>query len=152
MDIFREKAGLVTGAAGAIGEGIARQLRSGGADAAVADRDCAGNEGAAHLLGDLQDSGYANSLPTAAFHGLGGLDIVVNNPGVNTRGTPMLRTGFVKRGFDPETAVTKLGRTVPLGRIAEPEDIADVVVVFSSNAARYARRGQRRKVRKNEAV
>ena len=49
-------------------------------------------------------------------------------PRVNEVNTPMLRTGFVKRGFDPDTAVAELGKTVPLGRIAEPEDIADAVL------------------------
>jgi 2-keto-3-deoxy-L-fuconate dehydrogenase len=55
----------------------------------------------------------------------------------NEVNTPMLRTGFAKRGFDPDTAVAELGRTVPLGRIAEPEDIADVVLFLLSDAARY---------------
>lgn len=55
----------------------------------------------------------------------------------NEVNTPMLRTGFVKRGFDPDSAVAELGKTVPLGRIAEPEDIADVVMFLTSDAARY---------------
>lgn len=55
----------------------------------------------------------------------------------NEVNTPMLRTGFEKRGFDPDTAVAELGQTVPLGRIAEPEDIADVVLFLASDAARY---------------
>ena len=55
----------------------------------------------------------------------------------NEVNTPMLRTGFIKRGFDPDTAVAELGKTVPLGRIAEPEDIADVVLFLASDAARY---------------
>lgn len=55
----------------------------------------------------------------------------------NEVNTPMLRTGFAKRGFDPDTAVTELGKTVPLGRIAEPEDIADVILFLASDAARY---------------
>jgi len=55
----------------------------------------------------------------------------------NEVNTPMLRTGFVRRGFDPDTAVAELGRTVPLGRIAEPEDIADVILFLASDAARY---------------
>ncbi len=229
MDIFRGKAVLVTGAAGGIGAAIVRQLRSEGARVAVADRDVAGIEAEAHLPGDLLDTGYADSLPKAAFQALRGLDIVVNNAGVITRGTvtnttdadwslslgvnveapfricraaipilaaegggaivnvascwgirpgpdhaiycmtkaaiasltqcmgmdhahqnirvnavcpnevntPMLRTGFLKRGFDPNTAVAELGKTVPLGRIAEPEDIADVVLFLASDAARY---------------
>jgi NAD(P)-dependent dehydrogenase (short-subunit alcohol dehydrogenase family) len=49
----------------------------------------------------------------------------------------MLRSGFIRRGFDPDTAVKELGRTVPLGRIAEPEDISDVALFLASDAARY---------------
>jgi 2-keto-3-deoxy-L-fuconate dehydrogenase len=55
----------------------------------------------------------------------------------NEVNTPMLRTGFIRRGFDPDTAVAELGRTVPLGRIAEPEDIAEVILFLASDAARY---------------
>jgi 2-keto-3-deoxy-L-fuconate dehydrogenase len=55
----------------------------------------------------------------------------------NEVNTPMLRTGFIKRGFDPDKAVAELGKTVPLGRIAEPEDIAEVVLFLASDTARY---------------
>jgi NAD(P)-dependent dehydrogenase (short-subunit alcohol dehydrogenase family) len=55
----------------------------------------------------------------------------------NEVNTPMLRTGFAKRGFDPDTAIAELNKTVPIGRIAEPEDIADVVRFLASDAARY---------------
>ena len=51
--------------------------------------------------------------------------------------TPMLRTGFELRGFDPTTAIADLGKTVPLGRIAEPEDIAEAVLFLASDHARY---------------
>lgn len=51
--------------------------------------------------------------------------------------TPMLRTGFELRGFDPKTAIADLGKTVPLGRIAEPEDIAEAVLFLASDHARY---------------
>lgn len=61
----------------------------------------------------------------------------INAVAPNEVNTPMLRTGFVKRGFDPDTAVAELGKTVPLGRIAEPEDIADVILFLASDAARY---------------
>jgi len=61
----------------------------------------------------------------------------INAVAPNEVNTPMLRTGFVKRGFDPDTAVAELGKTVPLGRIAEPEDIAEVILFLASDAARY---------------
>lgn len=226
---FDGKRALVTGAAGGIGAAIVRALRAEGAKVAVADRDVSAVEAEAHLPGDLLDPAYADALPEAARAALGGLDIVVNNAGVITRGrvtettdadwtlslgvnveapfriaraaipimseagggaivntascwglrpgpnhavycmtkaaiasltqcmgmdhahqgirinavcpnevnTPMLRTGFAKRGFDPDTSVAELGKTVPLGRIAEPEDIADVVLFLASDAARY---------------
>lgn len=226
---FEGKCALVTGAAGGIGAAIVRMLRAEGAKVAAADRDVTAVEADGHLPGDLLDPAYADGLPDAARAALGGLDIVVNNAGVITRGpvtetsdadwrlnvgvnleapfritraaipilaasgggaivntascwglrpgpnhavycmtkaaiasltqcmgmdhahqgirinavcpnevnTPMLRTGFLKRGFDPDTAVAELGKTVPLGRIAEPEDIADVILFLASDAARY---------------
>lgn len=229
MSEFSGKCALVTGAAGGIGAAVVRALRARGAKVAVADRDTSGIEAEAHLPGNLLDGTYADGLPAAAAAALGGLDIVVNNAGVITRGkvtetsdadwslslgvnveapfrisraaipllaargggaivntascwglrpgpnhavycmtkaalasltqcmgmdhahqgirinavcpnevnTPMLRTGFLRRGFDPDTAVAELGRTVPLGRIAEPEDIADVILFLASGAARY---------------
>lgn len=63
--------------------------------------------------------------------------IRVNAVCPNEVDTPMLRSGFAKRGFDPDTAVAELGQTVPLGRIARPDDIADVVLFLASDAARY---------------
>ena len=226
---FEGKKALVTGAAGGIGASLVQRLRAAGAQVAVADRSVKGIEAEAHLPGDLLDPAYAEALPRIAADALGGLDIVVNNAGVITRGsvtetsdqdwslslgvnveapfricraaipimaangggaivntascwglrpgpnhavycmtkaaiasltqcmgmdhahqgirinavcpnevnTPMLRSGFAKRGFDPDTAVAELGQTVPLGRIAEPGDIADVILFLASDAARY---------------
>lgn len=51
--------------------------------------------------------------------------------------TPMIRSGFERRGLDPDKAVDELNKTVPLGRIAEPEDIADVIAFLASDEARY---------------
>jgi meso-butanediol dehydrogenase/(S,S)-butanediol dehydrogenase/diacetyl reductase len=51
--------------------------------------------------------------------------------------TPMIRSGFERRGLDPDEAVSQLNKTVPLGRIAEPEDIADVIAFLASDQARY---------------
>ncbi|MCV6611842.1 MAG: SDR family oxidoreductase [Amphritea sp.] len=51
--------------------------------------------------------------------------------------TPMIRSGFERRGLDPDKAVEELNKSVPIGRIAEPEDIADVIAFLASNEARY---------------
>lgn len=51
--------------------------------------------------------------------------------------TPMLRSGFEARGLDSDTAIADLDKSVPLGRIAQPEDIADVILFLASDQARY---------------
>jgi NAD(P)-dependent dehydrogenase (short-subunit alcohol dehydrogenase family) len=63
--------------------------------------------------------------------------IRVNAVCPNEVNTPMLRSGFIRRGIDPVTAVEELGKTVPLGHIAEPEEIADVIAFLASHDARY---------------
>lgn len=226
---FSGRKALVTGAAGGIGRVISDMLRAEGAAVAAADRNCSPVDAEALLEGDLLDAAYCDSLPSAAAEALGGLDIIVNNAGVITRGpvtettdadyalslgvnveapfricraaipilaangggaivntascwgvhpgpnhavycmtkaavasltqcmgrdhahqgirinavcpnevdTPMLRTGFERRGFDPQSAIEELGKTVPLGRVAKPDDIAEVVLFLASDAARY---------------
>ena len=64
-------------------------------------------------------------------------NIRVNAVCPNEVNTYMLRTGFAIRGFDPDQAVEELSASVPLGRIAEPEDIADVVTFLASEEAQY---------------
>ncbi len=226
---FKGKRALVTGAAGGIGKVISDMLRAEGARVAAADRNCDAVDAEVRISGNLLDPAYADALPRTAAKALGGLEIIINNAGVITRGpvtettdqdwalsvgvnveapfricragipllaeagggaivniascwgvhpgpnhavycmtkaaiasltqcmgrdhahqgihinavcpnevdTPMLRTGFEKRGFDPATAIAELGRTVPLGRVARPDDIADVVLFLASDAARY---------------
>ena len=63
--------------------------------------------------------------------------IRVNAVCPNEVNTQMLRTGFEMRGLDPDSAVSELNASVPIGRIAEPEDIADTVAFLASNQARY---------------
>ncbi|MEL7279813.1 MAG: SDR family oxidoreductase [Pseudomonadota bacterium] len=63
--------------------------------------------------------------------------IRVNAVCPNEVNTPMLRSGFEMRGLDADSAVAELNKTVPLGHIAEPEEIADVIAFLASDAARY---------------
>lgn len=51
--------------------------------------------------------------------------------------TPMLRSGFEMRGFDADSAIEDLGKTVPIGHVASPQEIADVVMFLASDDARY---------------
>lgn len=63
--------------------------------------------------------------------------IRVNAVCPNEVDTPMLRTGFALRGFDPTTAIAELGRTVPLGHVARAEEIAEVALFLASDQAGY---------------
>ena len=64
-------------------------------------------------------------------------NIRVNAVCPNEVNTPMIRSGFSIRGLDPEKAIKELNETVPLGRIAEPDDISDVILFLASDEARY---------------
>ncbi len=55
-------------------------------------------------------------------------NIRVNAVCPNDVNTPMIRSVFETRGLDPDKAIDALNASVPLGRIAEPKDIADIVV------------------------
>ena len=55
----------------------------------------------------------------------------------NEVNTPMLRSGFEVRGINPDRAIEELNKTIPLGRIAEPKDIVDVILFLLSDESRY---------------
>jgi len=64
-------------------------------------------------------------------------NIRVNAVCPNEVNTAMLRTGFEIRGLDPDKAVGELNASVPIGHIAEPEEIADVIAFLASDESRY---------------
>ena len=85
---------LVTGASSGIGRAIARAFAENGAAVAVGGRDsdrvqrtCQEVEGvgalAVAVLGDVSDVAQAERVVDEAASGLGGLDIVVNNAGID---------------------------------------------------------------------
>ena len=51
--------------------------------------------------------------------------------------TPMIRSGFKTRGLNPDKAVEELNKSIPLGRIAQPKDIVDVILFLLSDESRY---------------
>ncbi|MCH9672162.1 MAG: SDR family oxidoreductase [Gammaproteobacteria bacterium] len=56
---------------------------------------------------------------------------------VNTVSPGMVRTGMTEQVYKNNQLAAARGELVPLGRIADPEDIADVVAFLLSNDARY---------------
>ena len=48
----------------------------------------------------------------------------------------MLRSGFLRRGIDPGSAIEDLGENVPLGHVVEADEIAGVIAFLASPDAR----------------
>lgn len=100
MDAFRidGRAALVTGASRGLGYEIARALAAGGANVMLSSRNQADLDAvaeeiteafgirAATFAGDLTEKDTAERLVAATTEQLGGLDVLVNNAGVNVRG------------------------------------------------------------------
>ena len=112
-------------------------MAAGGGGAIVNIASCWGlRPGPAHAVYCMTKAALA-SLTQCMGMDHAGDGVRINAVCPNEVDTPMLRTGFAMRGFDPGSAVDELGRTVPLGRVAVPDDIADVVLFLASDNARY---------------
>ncbi|MEM9139094.1 MAG: SDR family oxidoreductase [Pseudomonadota bacterium] len=112
-------------------------LAAGGGGAIVNTSSCWGvSPGPLHPLYIMSKAAVA-SLTQCLGRDHAHQGIRVNAVCPNEVNTPMLRTGFEIRGLDAEEGIKTLNASVPLGRIAEPEDIADVVAFLASDQARY---------------
>ena len=81
---LKDKRALVTGASGGIGQAIVATLKDHGA--IVTGTDMTPVEADFSIEGDLTNGGFCDQLPLQASNDMGGLDIVVNNAGIITRG------------------------------------------------------------------
>ena len=87
---FVDKVGVVTGAAGGIGEAYARALHAEGASVVVADMDEARGAAVAASLGerglfvrtDVSDPESAAAMAAATTERFGGIDLLVNNAAI----------------------------------------------------------------------
>lgn len=91
------KVAIVTGAGSGFGEGIAAKFVREGAKVLIADRDAAGGERVATLLGasarsvrvDVANADDVKTMMDAAVRHFGGLHILVNNAGIGHVPQPM---------------------------------------------------------------
>lgn len=51
--------------------------------------------------------------------------------------TPMLEGLMLKKGLDPDAAIKEVAQTIPLGRVARPEEIAQVIAFLISEKSSY---------------
>lgn len=71
----------------------------------------------------------------ALDHAADGIRVNAVCPGeVNT---PMLQSGLKRRGFDVATGLKELGKSVPLGRVSEPEEIGRLILFLASDDSSY---------------
>src|SRR5919201_832098 len=135
---------LVTGAASGIGRAIATALVAEGAQVVIADLDDMRAQQVAADLGqgkaracrvDITDSQQAEAaivaLTSVLAMELGPHGINVNCVGPGLTDTPLMRRSST------DTYRENFLKQVPLGRMAQPADIADVVAFLCSPAARY---------------
>jgi NAD(P)-dependent dehydrogenase (short-subunit alcohol dehydrogenase family) len=114
-----------------------RHMKDHGGGAIVNVASCWGpHPGPAHLAYCTSKAAVA-AMTRCLGRDHAGDGIRVNAVCPNEVDTPMLRSGFAFRGLDPDVGVRALGATVPLGRIAMPEDIAEVIGFLASDEARY---------------
>ena len=133
---FRGKTVIVTGASSGIGRGVAERFSHEGANVLI----CARHEDKLHQVAkqlpqnrtlaqaaDVSKYAHVEALVAAAVKRFGGLAVIVNNA----------RTGMTEEMLEDQDLVARFMERMPLGRPAEPADIAAVVSFLASDDARF---------------
>ena len=89
------------------------------------------------LHGDMADAEAPARAVATAVERFGGLDGVVSNAGVNTVSPGMVQTGMTAAVYADQQVAAERAALVPLGRVAGPEDMADVIAFLLGPDARY---------------
>ena len=114
-----------------------RIMKQNGGGAIVNTASCWGIHPGPNHLAYCTSKAAVASMTQCMARDHAGDGIRINAVCPNEVNTPMLRTGFKIRGLDPDTAVRELNQSVPLGRIAEPEEIASSIAFLASDQASY---------------
>ena len=164
---LHDKVALITGAAGGLGDKIARTLHKQGATLALTDMRAEPMEKLKAELGDRVEVFTANltnpedvkNLVAQVEEKLGRIDILVNNAGltrdnlfirmseclaqeVGSRGITVnsIAPGFIRTPMTdvlPEDVKAALLAKIPEGKLGEAQDIANVVAFLASDEAQY---------------
>src|SRR5947209_7732916 len=155
MDLgLKGKVALVTGGSKGIGKAVARSLAEEGAKVAICARTQSELDAAAGELskasgsevfavaGDLTREADVRRIVDATVKKFGRIDILIINavnPGpVATERWDVLVAGIARsRKIGVEEAQKRAERSIPLGRICTPEEVANVVVFVASDRASF---------------
>ncbi|MEC7760901.1 MAG: SDR family oxidoreductase [Pseudomonadota bacterium] len=137
MKRFERKSVIVTGAASGIGAAVARRFLSEGANVAVVDLPDAFEDApviedghtALQIGADVSRSDEVNNTVAQTVDAFGRLDVLVNNAGILVNGRPV--------EIEDAALLDKFYERIPLGRHAEPDDIAGVVAFLASEDAGF---------------
>ncbi len=77
------------------------------------------------------------ALTKALSQELAGYNILVNAVAVGKIKTPQQERGAARRGLSVEDHYAKTGKTIPLGRMGEASEVANVIAFLASDAASY---------------
>ncbi len=134
------KTALVTGAGRGIGQATAILFAQEGADVVVTDLDLSEAEETAAAIkkigrraiaiaADISKPDEVSAMVDRAIDAFEGIDILVNNAGVGKVPVSAFKAGWIS----PE----EIQRRCPMGRAAEPEEIAKAIVFLASDDAGF---------------
>jgi NAD(P)-dependent dehydrogenase (short-subunit alcohol dehydrogenase family) len=147
MDLqLQGKTALVTGGSEGIGKGIALALAKEGVDVAICSRRKDVLEATASEIGratnrkivaipaDLRKDADAKNFIEKAHDALGRVDIMINNAGSAAGGVieHLTEDDWEKVKLSYEEADKLAPSSIPMGRIAEVDEVANLVVMLAS--------------------
>jgi 3-oxoacyl-[acyl-carrier protein] reductase len=139
MDLeLRGKVCVVTGASSGIGLETARRLAAEGADVLMVARDAerleraAAGIGADFVAADITDPEADERIVATCAEQMGGIDVLVNNAGTSFA-RPL--DELTDDDWNGQWELHVMAPMLPLGRFAQPGEVADVVVFLSSARA-----------------
>jgi NAD(P)-dependent dehydrogenase (short-subunit alcohol dehydrogenase family) len=134
------KVALVTGGASGIGRATALTFAKEGAKLVIADMNEEGGQQTVHMI---TENGGEATLHIASKHGVVGLtkaaalEYATSGIRVNCVCPSVIRTPMIAQGLSNPERLERIVAVLPIGRVGEPEEVAEAVVWLCSDAASF---------------